>query len=380
MRVIMSFSLLVLSNMIAGIFNYACANDLSGLYIGKIANQDIVLLIGVSTTNKHNLAGKYFYKKNGIDLNLTVSKTKSGFSAEESFKNKMTGSWDLKRISSPYGVAIFNGQWVSPKNTKRYKTVLYKVDTSAVVDTEVADLYENYKININLQSGNTQYAKKLKKSGIEYIWRHSNIRTGQNKIRSPYLIKHPNKKILMLVNNILEAHHRSAVMQALACDQTLRNVKSRNEFGEYNLETKVALLTRKLLSVKANASWICSGTAIAHNSSRSFSIDLSKGRIFKFKDYFNKKSGYGSAHGEKKDQIKNLARQYFKKMPKKGEEYDCLRFYTQLFGYSLSVAQDGLVFNLDLPRAAQVCVEDVLIPYSALRPYVKNKFKAINQY
>ncbi|VAW72384.1 hypothetical protein MNBD_GAMMA12-1766 [hydrothermal vent metagenome] len=345
----------------------AHTNSVSGIYTGTIATKRVTVLIEKNPSQSIPLHGKYFYGNNTKEIALQIKTTKKGFSVTEKVGDKTTGNWELVYQRNKL-IQTLSGTWKSPRNDKIYKILLRKIDLSAVVDTSIANIYESFKIKLNIRKGKTiQHT-----SDIAYRWHFSRTRMGQASIAYPYLLDHPNSN-LIIANKIIEAHHRSTVLQALNCDKSFAEVKSKTKYGRFKQQVKVTLLTRKIFSIKASVSWICAGIAIGNNSSRSLTIDLTNGQIFSFAGYFNKKSGYG---GEK-DKIKILARKYFKRLPKKERDFSCLQYYTPLFDYTLSLAAKGLVFNLSLPRASAACIENVVIPYSAIRQYVKTKYRII---
>ncbi len=348
----------------------ASTDDFPGLYSGSIADKKVIVLISKNSGENKEWRGKYFYRSSKKDIALYIKQDQKRLFVTEKLNSTTTGYWTLVYKTRKKSGRWLSGKWKATQQSKSHKIFLRKIDISAVVDASVSELYNSFKIKLRIEKGKTH-----DKSGVSYIWRYSHARKGQSRIGFPYLIKHPNNIILPYVHNIIEAHHRSLVFQALNCDQSYVEIKSNTKYGHFELKSKVALLTKKVLSIKASVSWICAGIAIGNNSSRSLTIDLTNGKVFSFTNYFTHKARYG----REKDKIKTLARKYFKRMPKQVRDFDCLEFYSPLHPYSLSLAKNGLVFNLDLPRAMAACIEDVVIPYSALTQYVRVNYRNIHR-
>jgi hypothetical protein len=343
----------------------ALAASVDGVYLGTLGKSAIVLKL--ETGKDPPISGSYYYRNYAIDIRLEGKINKSSITLSEfgSGNNDPTASVSLNSAGN-----ILSGRWASVKQPKRFLAINLRRVTSKDLS--------------NLKLPSTTMLNKWK---LEQPFDYLRFDTPAKLIRTETVNGkkvqwwlEPKSKIEFLrlpnesktVNGTLTDAHYNLAMNDLDC------LSSNN--GDYTYEPKIALYTKRLLSVSANVYYYCGG-AHPDDGAENLNLDLSSGKDLNIKDVYRfvpirtgselmseLDEGYQLALGAA---IKKLILNQFGSFTKNVEK-DCESLYNdETFEYfSWYLTDTGLVIETEFPHVAATCDSEFELPYASITQYL----------
>ncbi len=347
----------------------ASAANLDGVYVGTLGKAAIALKL--ETDKNSVVTGTYYYRNHAVDLRLEgkVSKSVVSLSEFESDRTGVTAKLTLKSAGN-----TFTGNWASVKQPKKPLPInLHRVtlrDLSSIKLPNTALLnkwklerpfdYLRFDTPAKLVKTETVNGKKVQwwlepKSKIEFLRLPGESKT---------------------VNDVLTDAHYNLAMTDLDC------LSSGN--GEYSYDPKVALYSKRILSISASVYYYCGG-AHPDGGAENLNLDLSTGRdlniedVYRFvpipeglkidpNDYSEAYSKYQETRGAA---IKKLILAEFGTFTKNIDKECSSAYVDEIFAYfSWYLTARGIVIQSAFPHVAAACDNDFELPYNSLTQYL----------
>ncbi len=343
------------------------AAGMDGVYVGTLGKSAIALKL---ETDKNSLVtASYYYRNHAIDIRLEgkVSKSVISLSEFESDRTDVTAKLSLKSAGN-----TFSGNWASVKQPKK----LLPINLHRVTSKDLS--------GIKLPSTTLLNKWKLEQpfDYLRFNMPAKLVKTETVNGKSVQWWLEPKSKIEFLrlplesktVNDTLTDAHYNLAMTDLDC------LSSSN--GEYSYTPKVALYSKRILSVSASVYYYCGG-AHPDGGAENLNLDLKTGKDLNIEDLYhfvpipkgvsldpNDTSDLRTTYLETRGTaLKTLILNQYKSF---SSEKDCADVYeTDTFSYvSWYLTSEGLVITPSFAHAVIVCEDDFELPYKSLLQYL----------
>jgi hypothetical protein len=347
----------------------ALAANIDGVYIGTLGKSGIVLKL--ETEKNAQASGMYYYRNYAIDIRLEGKINKSSITLSEFGTGTTEPSASLFLSSAGN---VLSGRWASIKQPKRFLAINLRRVTSKdlnAIKLPSTSLLNKWKLEqpfdylrfntpAKLVKTQTVNGKKVQwwlepKSKIEFLRLPTESKT---------------------VNNTLTDAHYNLAITNLEC------LSSSN--GEYSYEPKVALYSKRILSVSASVYYYCGG-AHPDGGAENFNLDLDNGKALQIEDVYrfvaipvglkidpsNDSRAYSKYQEARGAAVKKLILNQFGSFTQNLEK-DCSDLYDdETFAYfSWYLTDTALVIESSFPHVAATCDSEFELPYKTIEQYL----------
>jgi hypothetical protein len=343
----------------------ALAANIDGVYIGTLGKSGVVLKL--KTEKSAQASGMYYYRNYAIDIRLEGKINKSSITLSE------FGTGTIEPTASVFLSSagnVLSGRWTSVKQPTRFLAINLRRVTSKDLN--------------KLKLPSTPMLNKWKlEQPFDYLRFNTPAKLVKTETVNGKKVQwwlEPKSKIMFLrlpnesktVNGTLTDAHYNIAMNDLDC------LSSNN--GDYTYEPKIALYSKRLLSVSANVYYYCGG-AHPDGGAENLNLDLSSGKDLNIEDVYRfvpirtgselmseLDEGYQLALGAT---IKKLILKQFGSFTKNVEK-DCESLYSdETFAYfSWYLTDTGLVIESAFPHVAATCDSEFELPYKTIEQYL----------
>jgi hypothetical protein len=381
------------------------------VYEGTIG-RDLQVVLELSYDSQAKLyKGRYFYKKNGIDIPLAgahANLVEPGVMGSDGIR-KPGALWQGKLHAD-----IYSGVWINKENDRKLPFQLRRfasydpdkkrpgaveaitgaispgVQSGVAYETPIASdttPYEYRKVNVPMKKG-----KEISKGPLSYRL----MTDPRTRFAYPRLTRHPNQAVMNKVNRILEQRHWHMMLEALSCAATVydeRHNPSSGSLGGYDQENiSVNYLSQTLMTVIESGSTYCGG-AHPNNHFDPYTLDLIKGEYLDFNRLFKV-----YAPEPKGNKAKRLEQEFSKEILRviekagseckninskcdsaKGEEDPCVNTLPNYLALYFR-EPDSLVLGISgIGHAMGCCLGDqITLPFKKLGPLLRPAARSYN--
>jgi hypothetical protein len=347
----------------------ALATSIDGVYIGTLGKSGIVLKL--ETGKNPPISGIYYYRNFAIDIRLEGKINKSSITMSE-FGTGTTEPTASVFLSSAGNV--LSGKWASVKQPKRFLAINLRRVTSKDLNklklpsTPMLNKWKLEQPYDYLRFDTTPKLVKTETVGGKKVqsWLESKSKIvffrleGQSKA----------------VNDALTDEHYSLASSSLECLGSFN--------GDYSYTPKIALYSKRILSVSASVYYYCGG-AHPDGGSENFNLDLETGKVLEIEDVYrfiaipnglkidpnNSSEAYRKYQEARGAVVKKLILDQFGSFTKNVEK-DCSSLYDdETFAYfSWYLTDTGLVIQSAFPHIAATCDSEFELPYKTIEQYL----------
>lgn len=355
-------------------------STIQGVYRGKIGQQAIVLEIGPVKENHatndaagdvdakgYPIEGRYFYVRHGVGILLKGERQNDGSVVLKEYQSmKATGSqWKLIFIGERAQGVFCKCNVLNPVKPGVSQTAISLERVSAGFDPEFewtdegksADrAYYDLLLEFPLKTGPEIGAG----NGIAYA-----MRTDERyPVSLPRLTRFPDAAVMNRVNTDLEKELRQRRLRAAGCLFEGQLITG----GQWEEKTRVAFLSRNILSVVRQASWYCGG-AYPDGASEPLMYNMKTGSPLQMGDVF---AGAGKTQtGAKEGKVRSgpmhavLLALYLQHHGR--SEKGCEEAFEDQPPVTFYFDEKGLFLEPDLAHAIRGCGMALIVPYGELR-------------
>jgi hypothetical protein len=347
----------------------ALAASIDGVYVGTLGKSGIVLKL--ETGKDPPISGSYYYRNHAVDIRLE-GKINKAYVALSEFGSGTTEATASVFLSSAGNV--LSGRWASVKQPKRFLAINLRRVTSKDLNTvklPSTTMLNKWKLEQPYDYLRFDMVPKLVKTET----------VGGKKVQ--WWIE-PKSKIVFFrlegqskaVNNALTDEHYRIANNNLDC------LSSAN--GDYSYTPKIALYSKRILSVSADVYYYCGG-AHPDGGSENFNLDLETGKVLQLEDVYRfiaipeglkiDPSDYSEAYSKYQEArgaaVKKLILDQFGSFTT-GIDKECSSAYdNETFSYfSWYLTSKGVVLQSAFPHVAAACDNDFEFPYNTLTQYL----------
>jgi hypothetical protein len=347
----------------------ALAAGMDGVYVGTLGKSAIALKL---ETDKNSLVtASYYYRNHAIDIRLEGKANKSvvTLSEFESDRTDVTAKLSLKSAGN-----TFSGNWSSVKQPKKFLAInLHRVTSKdlSTIKLPSTTLLNKWKLEQPYDYLRFDAPAKL-------------VKTETVSGKSVQWWLEPKSKIMFLrlpsesktVNDTLTDAHYDLAITDLDC------LSSNN--GDYSYMPKVALYSKRILSVSASVYYYCGG-AHPDGGAENLNLDLSTGKNLNIEDVYrfvpipeglkidpsNSSASYSQYQETRGAAIKKLILDQFGTFTK-GIDQECSSAYDdETFVYfSWYLTAKGVMIESAFPHVAAACDNQFELPYDTVTRYL----------
>lgn len=345
----------------------ASAANLDGVYVGTLGKSAIALKL--ETDKSSVVTGTYYYRNHAIDIRLEGKANKSvvNLSEFESDRTGITAKLTLKNAGNS-----FTGNWASVKQPKKFLA-----------------------INLNRVTSKDLNALKLPSTTLLNKWKLEQpfdylrfdtpaklLRTETVNGKKVQWWLEPKSKIEFLrlpteskaVNDALTDEHYNIAFNDLDC-------LSSN--GDFAYTPKIALYSKRILSVSARTEYYCGG-AHPDGNAENLNLDLSTGKGLEIEDVYRfttipeglkiDPNDYSEAYGKYLESrgaaVKKLILAEFGGFTKDIDKECASAYDDETFSYfSWYLTPKGVVIQSAFPHVAAACDNEFELPYDTVKQY-----------
>jgi hypothetical protein len=347
----------------------ASAASLDGVYVGTLGKSAIALKL--ETDKNLVVTGTYYYRNHAIDIRLEGKLNKSVVSLSE-FESDRTGV--TAKLSLKSAGSTFSGNWAAVKQPKKFLAINLRRVTSKDLSA--------------LKLPSTAMLNKWKlEQPFDYLRFNSPLKLLRTETMNGKKVQwwvEPKSKISFLrlvnesktVNDALTDEHYNIAFNNLDC------LSSPN--GDFAYTPKIALYSKRILSIAAYAEYYCGG-AHPDGNAENLNLDLETGKVLAIEDVYRFVSipeglkidpnDYSEAYSKYLESrgavVKKLILAEFGGFTKDIDK-ECASAYTdETFSYfSWYLTAKGIVIQSSFPHVAAACDNDFELPYASLVQYL----------
>jgi hypothetical protein len=347
----------------------ALAANIDGIYIGTLGKSGVVLKL--ETEKSAQASGMYYYRNYAIDIRLEGKINKSSITLSE------FGTGTIEPTASVFLSSagnVLSGRWASLKQPKRFLAINLRRVTSKDLN--------------KLKLPSTPMLNKWKlEQPFDYLRFNTPAKLVKTETVNGKKVQswlEPKSKIVFFrlegqrkaVNDALTDEHYKLASSSLECLGSFN--------GDYSYTPKVALYSKRILSVSARVYYYCGG-AHPDGGRENFNLDLETGKVLEIEDVYrfiaipnglkidpsNSSEAYSKYQETRGAAIKKLIFDQFGSFTK-NVDAGCADIYQdETFAYfSWYLTAEGVVIESAFPHVAATCDSEFELPYETVTAYL----------
>ncbi|MBF0575456.1 hypothetical protein [Dysgonomonas sp. GY617] len=309
-----------------------------------------------NSNNDRRAMGRYFYQSSLKDIVLWGNRQNNTYNlVVESGFDKVTETFTLTRKGNN-----FEGKWVNSKG-KALPVILTPIDTDNIQNPYIGiSCVEKLREKDSYDYVRSSFVK-LKRDSVSQIEDKSIIWFSEEHCDAPFfrLGNGFNKNQVTTVNPLLDEIHFENILNQLSCSF---NWDYSDGTGiEYT--TTIGYQDNNLIGFKVFSAWFCGG-AHPDFGGIGYLLDLNNGKSYDLKDIYNIDATIIYDLVNEQENFQN---------PISDDYCD----YTRLECWQnprWAISKKGVYFTPDFGTVTRACEEPFFVPFSKLRPYMKQDF------